>query len=171
MNNSTLGAKLKQVDRLVSENSKEDCLTLCAELVSEYPETPSVFRKKADVLEEFGELDDSYSARQELINLGDDEPADFYDLALLSWRMQQPHECIEWTQKAITACKKHDRNYYYQASNFYKAVSEVQVGYFEDALQSSRNLEDGYKTYVYKNGMISKEAIIEQAQKRSSWSN
>lgn len=169
MNDSALGIKLKQIDKFVSENNKEACLNLCAELITEYPETPSAFRKKADALEGFGELDDSYSARQALTDLGDDEPADFYDLALLSWKMQLPHECIEWAQKAIAACKKHNRDYYYQASNFYKAVSEIQIGYFEDALQSSRNLEDGYKTYVYKNGMISKEAIIEQAQKRSSW--
>ncbi|MBI3560576.1 MAG: hypothetical protein HY080_02520 [Gammaproteobacteria bacterium] len=142
----------------------DSALAVCEQLIHDLPESWSVYRRKADILEAMNERNQALTVREHLTKVGTEEPADFYDLTRLCVSLQRYKEAIKWAEKCISLCAIHDNFYYYNAAYFYKSFSELKLMRFGESIDTSAHLKDGYSTYINGYGVVTKEDIILEAK-------
>ena len=160
---SEIEDSLSEIRALSKSKQFNDALAVCENLVSEHPKECFGYRAKADVLQLMGDHSEALVAREEVAKLGSEEPSDYYDLARLCFSMGRNEECIRWADRALLLSKKHDSDYYMQASHFFKANALLNINSFQEVLDICAFLEDGYGTFISGKGMVTKEDIVRSA--------
>jgi tetratricopeptide (TPR) repeat protein len=152
--------QIKKIQALKSKGSYEEGIRLCNEFIEKHPEAWVGYREKADILCRQGKYQEAMIERQKLAELNSEEPADYYDLAILALILGDNKNCVKWADTCLSWSKIHEYTYYYQASNFHKAVALKNLGCFTDALEVCGSLDDGYGSFISGEGFVVKEDLI-----------
>ncbi|MDD1617187.1 MAG: hypothetical protein CG439_2343 [Methylococcaceae bacterium NSP1-2] len=164
MTHLSVEERIKKIQTLTAKGIYKDGIKLCNEFIEKYPDTWIGYREKADILCLQGKYQEAMNERLKLAELNSEEPSDYYDLTRLSLTLGDNQSCIKWADICLSWSKMHEHTYYCQASNFYKAVSLKNLGFFADALKVCECLDDEYGTFINGEGFIAKEDLIKICQ-------
>ncbi len=154
---------IKKIASLVKKDDYETALNCCDELIADAPQAWIAYREKADILESLKRYNEALVVRETLIDIGSDEPSDYYDLCRLSLKLGKNNEAIHWADECIKLSNIHNNFYYHDASVFYKANALLNLKRYQEAIDASNTLENGYGTYLSGIGMRTKEDILKEA--------
>lgn len=171
MNHLSDAKQIKIIQALKSKGNYEDGIKLCNEFLEKYPGAWIGYREKADILCRQGKYQEAIIERQKLAELNSEEPADYYDLAILALTLGDNKSCVKWADTCLSWSKIHEYTYYSQAANFHKAVALKNLGNFADALNICEGLDDGYGTFISGEGFVAKEDLIKICKANSDSTN
>lgn len=157
--------EIQRIRQIFDEGDHEKAFSLCEELLGKYPDSKEFLRQIADMYASEGDVKKSVFYREMLVELGSNEPADFFDLARHAFKLGDFLGSESWGVRCVKACEDFGSDYYLQSAIFLVAYSLLMQRKYSQAKIFNQKLEAGFKFYVPGQEMVSKEQLQEKINK------
>jgi len=160
---SNIDPEFEKIKSHVKSGEYDMALLLCDQFISRYPDAWMGYREKASILTKMKNYKEALSVQEKLVEIGSEEPCDYYDLAHNYIYFGMFRECVVSSDACISICKKHNHYYYYKPCCFTKAFGLLRLKEYKAALEACGEIDGDFSVYVSKVGMVSIIDIVNQA--------
>ena len=156
----------RQAYDLAKKGDYKSALALCDWLVEDASTRVAGLRERSAVREHQGEMERAIEDLEAVISAGVDEPADMHALGMLYLQGERDYEADQVLARGIEICARENAHYYLNSCRLLRAEALLRVGRKDIALAELRALPPEYSAYVYGSGLRTREAMMEEAERR-----
>jgi len=162
-----LQSQLKEAIAAASRKDFDLALTLCGEAIEEFPGLPDGFRTRSQVYRLMGDVGKAIDDRTMAIRIGA-ESVDYFFRGW--WRFDDGdlESALTDLSTAITLEKDSAVHASTESALFFRALTLLRLGRFDDALADCANVRDEFVIYVRGLGRFSKMELVACATNRNS---
>jgi len=144
-----------------------EALEICDWLIDDPATRLAGLRQRAAVKELQGDLRAAINDLSAVIETFAMEPADFHSLGLLQLEAGDTREAIISLSRAIETGDAAGSTYYRNSSLFFRAFARLKIDELAAATKDCELLPAGYQTHISGEGIVSREALLDQAKRRA----
>lgn len=156
--------RLKDAYACAQKDEYDKAISLCNEVMSNHPSfTVEALRERAAVHRRMGRVAEAIEDMTRLIDLGSDEPNDYFTRGRYYVDNGNNLEAVADFTEAIERGSRRNFHYYTEAAYFLRAVANLRLRRYDQALADCQHVRDDYDLYIG-SGLTSKAGVVREAE-------
>ncbi|NIS08084.1 MAG: tetratricopeptide repeat protein [Candidatus Dadabacteria bacterium] len=148
--------------RVITHSDRKEykaAMDLCNEIISEFPDNPQGYRKRAVIFEITKRTNYAISDITKAISIDPSYPHDYFNRGRWNLEVGKLEESLGDLTALIKIEVERDSIYYLKTAYFLRAECYLQMGLYDKAIEDCNKLSPGFSLWVC-SGMKSKEDIL-----------
>lgn len=154
---------IRDAYKVAKEGKYDKAIEICNEYISTYPNHREAYKQRSFILARMKLLEDAICDIDILINMGDEEPDDYFTRGRWNLMFGDISSSIADFTKVIEIEAALTTKYYTETAYFYRANGYIKSGLFQRAIEDCEKTRDGFKVY-FMGKIVSKEDIVSEAR-------
>lgn len=162
---AALHEKLKQAVKCSEKKNYLEALTLCSEVIADYPNDPTGYRARSHIYALMKEPEQAIRDIDQVIRLKPEEPAHYFTRGRWKLEVSESAQAVADLTKVIELSASYGDEYYTEMARFFRAEALLRLGRYDEALADCEQVRDEVQTYIHPR-VKSKADILDEVNAR-----